>query len=861
MIRFKREKPFSGGGVLRVWVFIAAVAVASTVTWAFDIANPREISGPTVPWYVLAVAFYIAEAWVVHLHFRKQAHTLSLTEVGLVLGMFFASPASIFVGQLLGATVALVVHRRQKPMKLAFNVAELTLCSAIAFAIFTSIMPTEGSSLDEWGAALFAAGIAHIAGVLLVSMVIGVAEGKFVAPQLGRTLGITLVGALATGCLGLVAVELIEHEPRALVLLALPAAASAMAFRGYMGQREQREHVEFLYESMRAAQGAPELGLAVGQLLVAGRRLLRAEYAEILLLTSTPGEPVLRSASGASGELLMHPEPLTDDVRLAFEQASEAERSLLFPRRREPHPIDTFLASRGISDGVVGALRGEERVFGVLVVGGRVGDVSTFDENDVTLFETFSGHASVLLENGRLEQSLAQLTELKEELKHQAHHDALTGLPNRVLFADRVAETLAEDGASPGQHAVLFLDLDRFKIVNDSWGHAAGDELLAQVAERISRTVRPDDTPARLGGDEFAVLLKHTDEAGAERAAQRIVAALEATFPISGRDVDVGASIGIALTGPHARTADELLRNADIAMYVAKSEERRNYATYEPSLHTRVRRRQELALELKRAIEHEEIVVHYQPVVSLADESIRAFEALVRWQHPERGLLAPAEFLGVAEESGLIVELGASVLHQALRATKDWQSAVPGAAELGLSVNLAPGEFANDRLVEDLALALTRARFDAKRLTVEITESSVMRDEHGALRAMQELRELGVNISIDDFGTGYSSLSRLADFPIDQLKIPKVFVDRLAALQHGASFADAILRLAASLGLDTVGEGIEEAAQATTLHGLGCVLGQGYHFSRAVTAAQALELLRADVARRGPGELPAAIAV
>jgi diguanylate cyclase (GGDEF)-like protein len=834
-------------GTARVWLFVGAVAIASVAVWTYDIASFDALGGPgafSLTWWELAIAFYLAEVFVVHLQFRKQAHTLSLTEIGLVFGLFFASPAALLGAQVVGAGVALLLHRRQRTIKLAFNLAELPLCSGIALLIFRSYYDGNPNSLRSWALVLLAAAVAHTVGVILVSAVIAVAEARLAAPQLHRTLAISLLGALATASLGLAGVLLIETSPRAGLLLILPAAMCALAFRAYMAQREQREHVEFLYESMRATQGAPEFGLAVGQLLVAARRLLRAEYAEILLLAPAPGEQALVSISGATGETLMHPEELAPADELAFECASGTDRALLLGRRRETHPLDAFLASRDLGDAVIGALRGEERVFGLLVVGNRTGDVSTFAETDRELFETFAGHASVLLENGRLEHSLAQVTELKEELRHQAYHDSLTGLPNRVLFAERVAETLARE---PGRtaHALLFFDLDRFKNINDSWGHAAGDELLAQVAERIRRTVRPGDTPARFGGDEFALLLEDTDIEGAEHAARRICDALTTTFTVAGRETRLHASIGIAVTGRHAATAEELIRNADIAMYAAKSDDRRRWAVYEPALHTRVRHQRRLALELESAVGRGELVVEYQPIVSLADGTIQAFEALARWRHPERGLLLPIEFLGAAEESGLMVEVGTCVLEQAFRFAADWQDALPAAAGIGICVNLSPSELTSERLAEDLALALARTRLDPRRLTVEITESSMIRDEYGAVQAMQRLRELGVRLSIDDFGTGYSSLSRLSELPIEMLKIPKTFIDQLAGEDEDSSFVDAILRLAGSLGLITVAEGIEHIAQARKVRELGCGLAQGNLFSPPIPEAEVLRLLRA----------------
>jgi diguanylate cyclase (GGDEF)-like protein len=844
-------------GTARVWWFICAVGLVAVGLWTIDLLSFGPPGGTILlPWWALAIAFYLAETFVAHLHFRKQAHTLSASEIGLVLGLFFATPAALLVAQMTGAGLALAVNRRQKPIKFAFNMAEIPLCTGLAVLVFRSFYQPGQTGATAWALALIAAAAAHVAGVLLVSSVIAVAEGRFSAPQLPRTLVTSLVGVTATTCLGLLAVELISSDPRATLLLVLPLVACGLAFRGYMQQRETREHLEFLYESMRATQGAPEFGLAVGELLVAARRLLRADYAEILLSSPTPGEPALRSVSGPSGQTLMLPQALTPVDRDALGWTGAADRPALLTRRRGPHPLDAFLAARGLDDAVIGALRGEQRVFGLLVVGGRVSDVSTFSEEDLSLFETFGGHAAVLLENGRLERSLAQVTELKEELRHQAHYDTLTALPNRLLFSEMVAETLARPAPGGSTHALLYLDLDRFKLVNDSWGHAAGDDLLVQAAERIRIAVRPGDTPARLGGDEFAILLPNTDGDGAERAARRLAEAIDTPFLLSsGHQATVHASIGIAVTGGGDATADDLIRNADIAMYTAKSSEHRS-VMYIPALHDRLRRRRELALELERGIERGEFTAHFQPVVSLVDGTIQAFEALARWQHPSRGMLAPDEFLGVAEETGQISAIGAMVREHAFACASSWAALLPGEADLGLWVNIAPAELTSERLVEELALALTRTHLDARRLTVEITESSVIRDEHGAMDAMRRLRELGIRLSIDDFGTGYSSLARLAEFPIEMVKIPKPFVDRLVGAGSNTSIVDAILRMAGSLGLITVSEGIELSEQARMLRELGCGLGQGYLYSRPLPANDAYRLLRSTANGTGSAVLP-----
>ena len=509
-------------GPRRVWLFIAAVATANVLMWLVDLRSFDHASflpGLTLAWWQLAPAFYLAEVFAVHLHFRKQAHTLSLSEVGLAFGLFFASPANLLVANIVGATAALVFNRRQRAIKLAFNLAELPLCTGAGVYVFRSLTSAGETGPHVWAVTMLAAVAAHLLGIILVSTVIAVAEKRLSAPQLPQTLVISLVGAAATTSLGLAGVVLVDRDPASGLLLVAPVIACGFAFRGYMAQREQREHVEFLYESMRATQSAPDFSQAIGRLLGSARRLLRAEYAEILLLS-------LRHRRAAGPQRLRRRQPPSDGSRRAADTGRRArashgpapEGATLLGRRREPHLLDSVLASRNLDDAIVGALRGDDGPFGLLIVGDRAGDVTTFGDGDLDLFETFAGHASILLENGRLEHSLAKVTELKEELKHQAYHDTLTGLPNRFHFVESLAERLKKR-APESQIAVLYVDLDDFKSVNDTWGHHIGDELLAQVGARIRGAVRAGDLPARLGGDEFAVLVERADEEAAEHAA------------------------------------------------------------------------------------------------------------------------------------------------------------------------------------------------------------------------------------------------------------------------------------------------------------------------------------------------------
>jgi diguanylate cyclase (GGDEF)-like protein len=537
----------------------------------------------------------------------------------------------------------------------------------------------------------------------------------------------------------------------------------------------------------------------------------------------------------------MHPEErFASEDAAAFAEVTAAGSAILLTQRRASFTFDSFLRSRRLEDAIVAPLRGEDRTFGLLVVGERLGDVSTFTDTDVELLGTFAGHASILLENGRLEHSLAQVTELKEQLRHQAYHDALTGLPNRPHLLEAVEQEL-ERGS--GSTAVLYLDLDRFKAVNDTWGHGAGDELLSAFARRLEGAIRVQDLAARIGGDEFAVLVRDANAEVAVGVARRMLDEVDGTYVLGCGDVACHVSVGIAVGAGGITSGEDLIRNADIAMYSVKRAERA-YTLYEANLHEKLRAQRQLGLDLEAAIERREILVHFQPVVRLEDAQIEGFEALARWPHPTRGLLSAADFLPAAEETGLTIELGRLVLQQALEAARRWPET------LSVWLNVAAAELANERLVETLAEALKGYAIDPSRLVIEVTESGVIQGSDGALVAMRRLRELGVGLTIDDFGTGYSSLSRLAEFPIESLKIPKPFVDRLVGADADEAFVDAILRLGDSLGLATVAEGIEQPAQAERLRQMGCRYGQGYLFGRPAPAEEVERLLYRESPRR-----------
>jgi diguanylate cyclase (GGDEF)-like protein/PAS domain S-box-containing protein len=440
--------------------------------------------------------------------------------------------------------------------------------------------------------------------------------------------------------------------------------------------------------------------------------------------------------------------------------------------------------------------------------------------------------------------------------------DPLTGLPNRLLFIDRLNRLIKYSKRRKNHSfAVVFMDLDGFKMINDSMGHLAGDQLLVGVADRLERCLRATDTlarlrdtytVARLGGDEFTVLLDDLkDPNDAKIAADRLMKALKPPFLLAGKEVYTSVSIGIAQSNPVYEGPDEMLRDADTAMYHAKSLGKGRYEVFDAKMRASVMARLQMETDLRHALERGEFRNFYQPIVNLSSGEIAGFEALLRWQHPTRGLLGPIEFIGVVEETGLIREVGWWNLSEACRQISEWRAAVPANHNLIISVNLSAKQFLQPNLVTDIANLLREIKLPPEALKLEITESTVMKDPSGAVEMLQQIKSLGVRLAIDDFGTGYSSLSYLHRFPLDTLKIDRSFISSMDDDGDGMEIARTILPMAKNLRLDVVAEGVETLEQFELLKKFNCAFGQGYYFSRPLSAEGVATLLNGDLAWQG----------
>lgn len=445
--------------------------------------------------------------------------------------------------------------------------------------------------------------------------------------------------------------------------------------------------------------------------------------------------------------------------------------------------------------------------------------------------------------------TFTDITERKraeEQLLHDAFHDNLTGLANRTLFMDHLRLTIERHKRRPeAAFAVLFLDFDRFKIINDSLGHQEGDKLLIQIAERLTSALRPGDLVARLGGDEFTVLLSEIDhESEALIITERLQEKLKAPFDLSGREVFSSASIGLALSTSGHNSAEDMLRDADIAMYRAKSKGKAQYQVFDQAMRKSTLKQLQLETEMRYALERDEFCLHYQPIIKLDSNMLTGFEALVRWNHPDRGIISPLEFIPLAEETGLILPLGDWILRSGCRQLREWQAQGAIHPEAVISVNLSCKQFLQFDLAERIAATLKETGLAPSCLKLEITESYILENTATAIEIMHRLRALGVELSLDDFGTGYSSLSYLHSLPIDYLKIDRSFVSRLLDSPENAEIVHTIIKLAQNLKMQVVAEGIETAEQLATLQQLKCEYGQGYFFSKPLKASSAINFNR-----------------
>jgi diguanylate cyclase (GGDEF)-like protein len=824
--------------VRRVWAVSAILGCAATIFYP-TVVGGLAVAPPAVaiPWVLFGALFCIAEARRVHIHFRRNAHSFSLSEIPLVLGLYLATPQTLVSSRLAGALVGLWLIRRQAPVKVAFNLAVYTVETEVAMWLISVFEPMRNvTTPHSWAVMLAVVAAIAVLGFSLTAAVISLAEGNLGRKQLVRGYLFATGAGLVNACLAIQAAAAISRNLAELWLLGMPLLGVAAAFSLYTSEYQKRQRIQHLYECSDLLQRSAVADAAVPELLAQISQVFRGEVAEVVLLPVATGTGRASTTTLRQGQVRKRDQEVDRAFLEGLMMAVGSEtRARGISWADSTGNVRDWLTRQNLRDAMLTSLWGDGALLGVLTVGNRLSDVGSFSADDLTLFETFGAQTSVAVQNMRLDNTLT----------YQAFHDPLTNLANRLLFTDRLKHALSRRDEKRGLIAVLFVDLDDFKMVNDTFGHAAGDDLLRNVAERLRSVLRVADTAARFGGDEFAILLEdalNPDDIAA--VAERVVATLKPHFVVERQEVAVHASIGVALATASTIGAEELLRRADAAMYRAKVQGKGGYEVYDVGMLEGSGRRLQVRTELERALSDGDLRVHYQPIVDLRSGEVRGVEALVRWEHPERGWILPGEFIGIAEETGLIADVGAFVLREACAQLPQWESVVALHDDFQLHVNVSQRQLRTDHVIDAVRATLVETGLPPRRLVIEMTESFV--GEHGevARERMRELKALGVGLAIDDFGTGYSSLAILQDMPFDILKVDRAFIDDLDGDRRRRAFTAAIFGLGETLGLHMIAEGVEREEQRSMLLSLGCTLAQGYLFSRAVPGSQIVEMLR-----------------
>jgi diguanylate cyclase (GGDEF)-like protein len=772
-------------------------------------------------WIILAALSAAAERFVLHIQLRREAQAVSLSEIPQVLGLFFATPLDFGIGRTLGMLLACALWRRSTPIKTAFNTVQVAVESGIALLVFHGMLRLVGDGTPaRWAAAVAATAVVGAVSALSITTVVALVDGTLRRGDLVREPVRGALTSAVTAIPGLIAVALLEQSPWNALLALTALAGLTIAYRAYAGLSERHLSLERLYRFSQVVSDRPEVDQALQTVLAQATEVLQAERAQVLFLPGENDASGVKVGVGRDGKLTR----TADEVNAPgpWAQAVHTGEPVLITRNTRAPEERRFLADEGLRDAMIVPLRGDAGLIGALMVADRQGEVRTFDDGDVKLLETVANHASVALRNGQL----------VDRLRHEAAHDALTGLPNRTTLRRRLDDLLK--ARSTGHLAVMLMDLDDFKSVNDTLGHHHGDALLEHIA-RVLRGAAPADVlVSRLGGDEFAVVV--CDVADPERVVamgEQLLAALRTPATVDGIKLEVGASLGIAIAPEHANDVATLLRHADMAMYQAKNTHR-GIAVFDPSAKAPESPAQ-LALvgELRQALVCGELQLYVQPKADAVSGEVVGVEALVRWQHPQHGLIMPDEFIPIAERNGLISTLTAEVLRAAISAATSWDRAgIPAS----IAVNLSPRSLVGTDLAAQVAALLAAQQTRPGLLTLELTESSMMIDPRGVATLMAELHRMGVRLSIDDFGTGYSSLSTLRKLPLDEVKIDKSFVMGLEENADDETIVRSVVDLALNMGLDVVAEGVENARVWRKLRQMGCTQIQGYYLTRPIPA-------------------------
>ena len=822
--------------------FIAVLAASGLLavlvdSWLFPDAT--HIAHQPLPWILLLVAFAATESFDVNLELGENAHSFTINEIPMVIGLFFLSPGELVAARVIGGLIVLIWPYRHNGVKFLFNAGLFIAEAGVALLVFHSILALDWGTTGAWIGAIVAVIVMNALGALSVSTVINLSGGQ--PDRLSRVLALGTISTFATANLGLLAVELLTDDVSAVWMLAPVIGVLYLAYRQYGSLQMKYSSLRQLHEFTRVLAASPELTTTIHHSLQQARAVMSARSAEICLFERGKGWSDVRLTLDDEGELHTAPaDDLSDNDPLLALMGETGGRSVVIGVGPSDEGAALILESRQAHDLAACALLSSGQVIGSIAVLDHRGQVSTFADEDLHVFETLANHVSVSLEKARL---IDQLRSDAAEKEYQALHDQLTGLGNRSLFM-QLAELELESIRNEGGHvAVLLMDLNRFKDINDTLGHHAGDVLLGLVADRLAASLRPGDTAMRLGGDEFVFLLPnvrdrdHAQELGAE-----LLHRLAEPFTIGNLGVAIGAALGIAVGPEHGADPGTLLQHADIAMYSAKEAGEGRALLFNHGLTIAGTRRLSLGGELRTALDNGDLEVHYQPVASIRSGEIMGMEALLRWNHSSHGWIPPEDIVALAEHLGLIRPLTTFVLEAAARQCCQWRL---GGYDLHVAVNLATQSLIDANLPTDIIETLDRSGLAHDALILEITETQVIREPEQTLDVLHRLNDSGITIAVDDFGTGYSSLSYLTRLPVGEIKIDKSFVQQMMIDPTSQKIVRSIVDLGANLAMTVVAEGVEGLLVWDALDQMGCDLAQGYYLSRPADGATITDWMRA----------------
>ena len=765
--------------VTRVWILTLVIAVGSAVLIAGSPLLGTSLRA--APWWtvvLVALGYSLSERLVFHVEYRNDALTFSISEVPTAFALIFLGPLPALAARLVGSLAVIVPRNRPAPHKLCFNSGLFAVELALAyFVVGAMVGANPGSDIAVVVAVALATGLTTLVSLVGVSAAITCFRGRFF-PTLFEELRTASTTAPIATLAAAMAVSPVLLDPRLAPLGRAPIWLMWLVTMQHGRLTQRHRDLESVHDLSRTVNRSLHLDEILADALPSITDALRADRASVVLI-DPEGNVAAQHHVGGGVDAGGSP---SDPIR-----------------------IEVAIADAG------GQL-------GTLAVEGRSVAATVFDEADRKRAERYADQRAPTIRNAWL----------YEAIEHSALHDGLTGALNRRGFDAAVEFRLHSVVDQPGEYAALILDLDRFKEINDTFGHHIGDRVLVEFAERVRSVIEPDDLFGRFGGDEFALFVHRSDPDAVRRLADRIISDSHDALTIDEYQVVVAASVGIAFARPGGEDAAQLIRRSDIAMYAAKRTHV-GFETYRSDMDRRTPERLALLADLRRALDGEAITVHYQPKIDIASETVVGAEALVRWEHPTAGNISPADFVRVAEESGLIRQLTDQVLCHAVRSVSEW---VAQGFELGVSINLSALDLVDEERVERIESRLDEFDISNEYLTLEITESSLLVDTPRTLATVERLVESGVRLSLDDFGTGYSSLSYLRRLPAQELKVDRSFVSSLMLDQQDEVIVRSTIDLGHHLGMAVVAEGVENEPTLARLAELGCDLGQGYGISR-----------------------------